>query len=92
MSVTLHVRHEVEDYEGWKPGFDGHESNRRLHGATGHRVLRDGNSITVLIDFPDEAAAEAFAADPALPDAMSKAGVVGKPDINVLSAVEEITY
>jgi len=92
MSATLHVRHTVEDFDNWKLGFDGHDSNRRLHGATGHRLLRDGNAITILIDFPDVAAAKAFAEDPSLPEAMSKAGVVGAPELSFLSTVEEVSY
>ena len=35
------MRHTVESYDDCKPVFDGHEANRRLHGATGHRVLHD---------------------------------------------------
>jgi|BarGraNGADG00212_1021973.scaffolds.fasta_scaffold230816_1 hypothetical protein len=92
MTATLHVRQTVESYEDWKPAFDGHESSRRLHGASKHRVLRDGNNVTVLIDFPDRAAAEGFGADPSLREVMSKAGVIGAPDITLLEPVEEITY
>ena len=92
MAVVLHVRHTVDSFENWKPGFDGHEETRRLHGATRHAVLRDGNTITVLIDFPDAASAAAFGADPSLKDVMAKAGVIGAPEITLLEPVEEITY
>jgi len=33
MTATLLVRHTVESYDDWKPVFDGHEANRRLHGC-----------------------------------------------------------
>ena len=39
MTATLLVRHTVDSYDDWKHVFDGHEANRRLHGATGHRTL-----------------------------------------------------
>jgi hypothetical protein len=90
--TTLVVRHTVENYDTWKNGFDEHEKARRAHSAQGHRVLRDGNAIEVLIDFPSAADASAFASDPALKDAMAKAGVVGAPDISVRDSVEEISY
>jgi hypothetical protein len=92
MTATLHVRQTVRSYDEWKPVFDDHESSRRQHGASGHRLLRDGNTVTVLIDFPDQAAAEGFGADPSLGEAMSRGGVVGAPDISLLEPAEEITY
>ena len=92
MTATLLVRHTVESYDAWKPVFDGHEVNRRSHGASGHRVLHDGNQVTLLIDFPDRASAEGFASDPALPEVMSKAGVVGAPEIALLEPSEQLSY
>ena len=92
MAATLLVRHTVESYDAWKPVFDGHEVNRRSRGASGHRVLHDGNQVTLLIDFPDRASAEGFASDPALPEVMSKAGVVGAPEIALLEPSEQLSY
>ena len=92
MSVTLQVRQDVEDYEGWKPAFHGHELTRRQHGATGHRVLREGNSLTVLVDFPDEESAQGFISDPTLREAMAKGGVIGAPSVEIVSSVEEVHY
>jgi hypothetical protein len=82
--TTLAVRHTVSDFDTWKSAFDGHESVRTGHGATGARVLHDGNEILVLIDFPDAPAAQSFMADPSLAEAMSKGGVIGAPDVSVL--------
>jgi hypothetical protein len=90
--TTLIVQHTVESFEAWKPGFDGHQDSRRLHGATQHRVLRDGNDVTILIDFPDRDSATGFAQDPALRAAMDKAGVTGKPAIAFSDEVEAISY
>jgi hypothetical protein len=82
--TTLAVRHSVSDFDTWKTAFDGHASVRDGHGATGSRVLHDGNAILVLIDFPDAASAQSFMADPSLAEAMAKGGVVGAPDVSVL--------
>jgi hypothetical protein len=82
--ITAAVRHTVNDFDTWKPVFDEHGSVRAQHGATGTRVLHDGNNVLVLIDFPDEAAMQAFMSDPSLADAMTRGGVTGPPDIAVM--------
>ena len=90
--TTLVVRHTVADFDTWKGGFDDHGEVRRSHGATDHRVLRDGNNVLALIDFPDAAAAQAFQADPSLRDVMHKAGVIEAPDISVWVEDSEEQY
>lgn len=90
--TTLAVRHSVADYETWKAGFDQHGAARRTHGATGHRVLRDGNDLLVLIEFPDAKSAQAFQSDPALRAAMQNAGVQGAPEISLRSEAEQELY
>lgn len=90
--TTLIVQHTVDSFEDWKPGFDGHQDSRRQHGATQHRVLRDGNNVTILIDFPDRDSAAGFAQDPALREAMDKAGVTGVPAIAFSDEVEALSY
>lgn len=81
--TTLAVRQSVADYDTWVAAFDGHEKVRRSHGATGHRVLRDGNDVLVLVEFPDQASAQSFQTDPSLRQVMTEAGVVGAPDITI---------
>ncbi len=90
--TTLAVRQSVQDYDSWKTVFDGHEPVRRSHGATGHRVLRAGNDVLVLIEFPDESGAQSFGADLSLRDAMHDAGVVGTPDISLRSEASKVQY
>jgi hypothetical protein len=90
--TTLAVRQSVADYEAWKTAFDGHEKVRRSHGATGHRVLRDGNDVLVLIEFPDAAGAQGFQSDPSLREAMAAAGVVGAPDISLRAESSKEQY
>ena len=42
--------------------------------------------VSVIGEFPCAAAADAFTISPKLKEVMEKAGVVGKPDIKVLTA------
>lgn len=90
--TTLAVRHSVADYNTWKAAFDEHASVRRGHGATGHRVLRDGNDVLVLLEFPDVSAAESFKADQSLRTALQNAGVQGAPDISMRTEAEQVRY
>jgi hypothetical protein len=90
--TTLAVRHTVQDFDSWKAGFDAHDAGRRSHGATGYRVLQDGNAVLALIDFPDARSAEAFQTDPSLRQAMDAAGVVGTPDISIWSEAYQEQY
>lgn len=90
--TTLAVRHSVADYNTWKVAFDDHASVRRSHGATGHRVLRDGNDLLVLLEFPDASAAASFTADKSLRTALQNAGVQGTPDISTRTEAELVRY
>ena len=89
--ATLSVRHAVEDFDKFWTIFAENQGLRQSHGATGHRVLRDGNDVVVLVEFPDEAAARTLVADPALRTAMQNAGTSGA-QINILTEVEQADY
>jgi hypothetical protein len=90
--TTLAVRHTVQDFSAWKASFDAHADARRSHGATGHRVLRDGQDVLVLIDFDNQEQAGAFTADPSLKEAMANAGLTSPPDITVREETERLRY
>jgi heme-degrading monooxygenase HmoA len=93
--VTSAVHHRVADYDVWKAVFDEHESVRRRHGQLEHRIYHPrGDPLQLVIhnDFPTAAAAEAFAADPSLPEAMARGGVEGEPGINVSTLSERKRY
>ncbi len=93
--MILSVKHNVADFDAWKVAFDEHVSNRKEHGATGHRFaqsLDDPNELTVLIMFPDREAAEGFLADSSVAEAMSNAGVTSEPTIELLEVAEEVAY
>lgn len=90
--TTLAARHSVNDFDTWKAAFDTHADIRRGHGATGHRVLRNGNDMLVLVDFPDAGSAAAFLSDPSLTEAQMSGGVQGTPEGAMYSEVEQVTY
>ena len=93
--MILSVRHTVSDYATWKPAFDDHAASRKEHGAIRHQVLRgigNPNEVSVIIEFPATANAEAFLADPSLAEAMKSAGVQGAPTITLWDPEEEVVY
>jgi quinol monooxygenase YgiN len=93
--VTLVVHHKVRDYDAWKGVFDEHETVRRAHGETEHRVYRDihdPNRVVVHNDFPSEEAAKGFREDPSLKEAMERAGVEGDPGVSFMECAERKPY
>jgi hypothetical protein len=95
MSTVVAVRHPVDDFEKWKLVFDEHRAFRESHGARGHWLLIDhtepGTQL-ILNEFPDQEAAEAFASDPSLPEAMARAGVSGPPRVEFYDIAERVDY
>ncbi|HLE51519.1 MAG TPA: hypothetical protein VI755_05630 [Anaerolineales bacterium] len=84
----VYVRHTVEDYAKWRPGFDANEPARRAAGSTGvYHLFRDSgnpNEITVILEWDSLDNARRFAQDPALREVMKEAGVMGQPEIRFL--------
>jgi len=88
--TTVAVRHRVANYDTWKLGYDDHGVVRKELGCTGDMLLRDAsdpNELLVLTFWPTAADAQAFAADPRLPQAMQKAGVVSEPRIEIYEEI-----
>ena len=84
------ISHEVKDFSAWKKGYDADKPNRDKAGMVEIGLARDAsNPNVVLIAFqaPSVAAAQQFASNPALKEAMMAAGVVGKPDMKIGSVV-----
>jgi quinol monooxygenase YgiN len=48
--------------------------------------VKNPNMITIIGTFPSAAALEGFVSSPKLKEAMDKGGVMGKPDVKVLTA------
>ena len=90
MSATLAIRHHVRDYAAWRKVYDEVGPLRAQHGCTAQRVLRlpvDGNELLVTHDFASAEQAGSFAHDPALREAMDRAGLEGAPRIEIFTDV-----
>jgi hypothetical protein len=86
--VMVIVTHEVKDYATWRKGYDADGPNRKKAGFKVSGVYADVNNpnmVSVVGEFPNAAAAEAFITSPKLKEVMEKVGVVGKPDIKMLT-------
>ena len=93
--VTMVVHHPVRAYDAWKPVFDEHEPVRRAHGEVEHRIYRfpdAPDSVVIHNDFASLDAARGFMADPSLPEAMARAGVIGQPGMGFLELTDRTVY
>ncbi|MBN1527710.1 MAG: hypothetical protein JW895_01520 [Thermoleophilaceae bacterium] len=81
---TIFVRHDVADFDTWKPGFDDHGSVRREYGLTDVGLYRDvenPNSVTIVLTTDDVARAREFIGSDDLRETMQKLGVTSQPDV-----------
>jgi len=88
---VLIIHHKVADFTTWKPVYDGHDAIRKGAGLTKGHVFRgvsDPNMVTIILEFADRAKAEAFSASDNLKNAMKAAGVVGKPEIHMMTRAD----
>jgi hypothetical protein len=82
--VRLFIRHNVEDYEAWRKGYDEFDEQRRSMGVSGDAVfqsIEDPNDVTAWHDFDTAEAAQAFVSSDELRNAMQDAGVQGEPQV-----------
>jgi hypothetical protein len=86
--VLVIVTHEVKDYVSWRKVFEADAPNRArggFHVSGVYAAVNNPNVISVVGEFPNAEAAEAFTTSPKLKETMEKAGVVGKPDVKILA-------
>jgi hypothetical protein len=82
------IRHKVQDFDKWKPLFDGHREDRAAASLKDLHLWRnidDPNEIVILFEVSDMAKAKAFAESADLKERMRTAGVMDSPDIFFLS-------
>ena len=81
--VYINLRVNVADYDKWRAGFDINEANRRSAGSTGvnqfYRDVDNPNNVTLVLEWDEEANAQAFLNDPRTKASMDAAGVTGRP-------------
>jgi hypothetical protein len=79
--ITVFVHHRVADYDAWRPAFDRTVTGDWVKGLRGYsykvwRGQEDPNLVIVANTFESREAAEALMNNPALHEAMARAGVV----------------
>jgi hypothetical protein len=83
----LLVHHRVRNFDQWKPLYDAHLPARQQAGVKEVRLLHgadDPNDVTLLFEASDLSKAQVFVASEDLRDVMTKAGVVGTPELTFL--------
>ena len=61
--ATLHIEHQITDFDTWKAAFDRFATQREKAGVREHRILRpvdDIHYVVVDLDFQTPAAAQEF--------------------------------
>jgi hypothetical protein len=83
----LTIHHKVKDYAAWRKGYDDHEKARNAAGTNGRvfRSAEDPNDVLILQDVADVAKARTRLGGDELKAAMTKAGVVGSPNVRFAS-------
>jgi hypothetical protein len=85
---NLTIHHKVKDYTSWRQGYNDHEKARQAAGITNGRVFRraeDPNDILILQDVADVAQARTWLGGDELKASMTKAGVIGSPNVRFAS-------
>ncbi|NNJ25491.1 hypothetical protein [Alienimonas chondri] len=80
----LLVRHQVADFDAWKPGYDEHRSARQASGLRDLKVMQGANDrgdVVLLFEVVDESRAREFIASSDLASKMRELGVVGEPTV-----------
>ncbi len=86
--VTTILTHEVKNYDTWRIAFDSDASNRAKMGVNITGVFQSAenpNLITVIGEVSSMEAIKEFMGNPELKAAMEKGGVIGMPDMKILT-------
>jgi hypothetical protein len=82
------IRHKVADFKKWKPVYDAHLSARENAGLKQvylGRNVANPNEVVILFQGADVERAKAFAGSEDLKRVMQEAGVLGPPDVTILT-------
>ncbi|HKJ35869.1 MAG TPA: hypothetical protein VKA36_04815 [Solirubrobacterales bacterium] len=89
--ATAFVRHEVEDWDRWKQGYDRNGQLRAEGGVREAGIYQahdNPNDVTVYHVFDSVEDAQAFLGNQDLAEAMKEIGVVGEPQMWITTEVE----
>jgi quinol monooxygenase YgiN len=87
------VRHHVQNYAAWRKIYQGLAPVQKAGGVLEESVYQDkddANEVVVLHRFANRATADAFLGGAELREAMQRAGVVGKPSIEVFEDAQTL--
>jgi len=87
---VVEITHAVKDFDKWQPVFKEDSTARKAAGLSDivvGRQVDSANNLMVVLNASDVAKAKAFAADPRLKDAMTKGGVISKPDVEYFHVI-----
>jgi len=90
MPVVLIVKANVTSYDHWRTAYDAASSFRRENGVSRDEVYcspEDMTSVLVLHFFDTVEAAQSFASNPGLAEAMRSSGVIGAPHLTIAQTV-----
>ena len=90
---SLLVRHQVQDYDRWRPLFDQHAEVRKSYGIKSGWLMRSAdnpNEIILYFEVEDVARARQFAQSDNLREVMQQAGVADQPDLYFFEQEERI--
>ncbi len=88
--ITVLINHEVSDYKAWKNSFDEYEPIRTIAGfklINMYSDINNPNKITILFNAPSIEAVHSVFNNPKLKEDMVDAGVVVKPEIQILHRI-----
>lgn len=90
---TVHIEHQIHDFNSWKSAFDRDPANRQQSGVRRYQILRpidDPNYIMIDLDFDNARQAEAFLA--AMREVwrspQAAPALLGSPQARIVEAVE----
>jgi hypothetical protein len=87
---TVIVSHEVKNYSAWRKVYDADEVNRSKAGFKTigeYQSVDNPNLVTIIGETPSAEAIMKFMSNPELKVAMEQGGVIGQPDVKILSKV-----
>lgn len=89
--ITVIVQHEVKDFATWKKAFDADKPNLKkakvkLKGL--YTSAKNPNDVTMIFKAPDAELFGKIMSDPERQKAIENAGVIGGPNVSILSKVK----
>ncbi len=91
---TVLIRHRIGSFAAWKAVFDGHAISRQANGSRGGLLFGaagDPNDVLVLLGRDDVDRARLFLDSDDLREALTRAGVLGEPEVWLLEDVDRPT-